>query len=476
VKSLPAPRQGISIPAHLSESEWQDLRTVIRQDAGIKLSEAKRVFLVSRLLKRLRATGAKTFREYFRIVTQKGCASDEHQRLINAVTTNKTDFFREPEHFEVLADWLKSASGHAARMRGVRVWCAASSTGEEPYTLAAVLKRNLTDSEWRRVSVLASDIDTAVLTTARRGVYTSSVVAPVESMWKAMMFVQGSGDRRNEYRVRRELREHVTFAQVNLNELAWDVAGTFDVVFCRNVLIYFDRATQERVVKRLLDIVDPAGLLFLGHSESINGMAIAAQGVAHAVYKHTNAAYCAPKGVIRQPSVAALRAAPLVQSAQQLQQGCAWRMLRDREPPLEVQLESACLLFMYSDGAGKGFVAVVERLRSADDALERTLQAAALGARQLLGDDPAKHIVKAKLIVSSGPLEFRDPVEQRFGATLNRNGIELVAFRHKPEAVTAIVSPATRKIQVQLVSSSVGSLGRAPTRHSTTTGATKGAS
>ncbi|HEY5957571.1 MAG TPA: protein-glutamate O-methyltransferase CheR [Polyangiaceae bacterium] len=463
MRSLPAPLTGNSIRTQLSESEWQDLRTVIRQDAGIKLSEAKRVFLVSRLLKRLRATGTKTFREYFRIVTQQGGASNEHQQLINAVTTNKTDFFREPEHFVVLADWLKSSIAQAAKTRGVRIWCAASSTGEEPYTIAAVLRNNLSAHEWARASVLASDIDTAVLATAHRGVYQSDAVQAIDRMWKTKMFVQGTGERHNEYRVCRDLREHVTFMQVNLNHSMWNVGSAFDIVFCRNVLIYFDRPMQERVVTRLLEKVNPEGLLFLGHSESINGMAVSAQAVAHAAYRHRDGTYRAPRGVKESHSVGAMRIPAIIPPASRPQHGLTGRMLRDIAKPLELQLDCAALVFIYNGDAGINFVAVVGLPDSPDAAVESILQSASIGIGQLRGESHSQRRLKAKIVIASGPLVFEEPVEQRFGAALHRKGVELAAFRHQPEALTAAVIPDTTRIRLRQTGPGIAGPGDAAT-------------
>jgi chemotaxis protein methyltransferase CheR len=273
-------------PPRLSESEWRDLSKFVHQSIGIKLSEAKRVFLVSRLLKRLRATGAHSFRDYFRLVQGSKAYSGEHQELVNAVTTNKTDFFREPEHFDVLARWLndKDPNIRQARANGLRVWCAAASTGEEPYTIAAVLRENLTAAEYDRVQFIASDIDTNVLEFARRGVYSKEAAESVEATHRMKMFVHGTGAYHDKYRVRRELRQKVQFVQLNLISPEWRVGKMFDLILCRNVLIYFDRPTQQQVVTRLLERIAPYGVLFLGHSESLNSLSIPAKSVAHAVY------------------------------------------------------------------------------------------------------------------------------------------------------------------------------------------------
>ena len=280
----------------LSESEWRDLSKFVHQAVGIKLSESKRVFLVSRLLKRLRATGARSFRDYFRMVQGTRECSGEHQLFVNAITTNKTDFFREPDHFVVLERWLNSnePSVQLARKNGLRIWCAAASTGEEPYSIAAVLREHLTEEEYERTRLVASDVDTHVLECARLGVYDKAAIEPVNKIYRTKMFVRGSGDYRDKFRVRRELRRKVQFVRQNLVAPNWTVGRVFDLIFCRNVLIYFDRPTQQRVVTRLLEHTEGYGLLFLGHSESLNSLSIRAKSIAHAVYSPANGRSQAP--------------------------------------------------------------------------------------------------------------------------------------------------------------------------------------
>jgi chemotaxis protein methyltransferase CheR len=291
----------------LNDAEWRDLSRLVYETVGIKLSDAKRIFLVSRLLKRLRATHTSTFREYFELLRESSSGSGgELQNFINAVTTNKTDFFREAEHFAILRTWLEDerTSLYRARSSGLRIWCAAASTGEEPYTIAAVLQDCLSATEFDRVTLVASDVDTQVLEVARRGVYKASVVESVANGFRARMFVQGRGAYREQFRIRRALREKVKFVQQNLVARNWIIGDQFDIVFCRNVLIYFDRATQQDIVERLLERTSRHGLLFLGHSESINGFSVSAKSVAHAVYsplrKHSIVPEIIPERSIRQ--------------------------------------------------------------------------------------------------------------------------------------------------------------------------------
>src|SRR5512133_2291499 len=271
----------------MTESEWQDLRALVHHVAGIRLSEAKRVFLASRLRKRLSATGSRSFRDYFQFVSRFGVELSEYQELVNAVTTNKTEFFREPEHFEILYRWIGQPTPRVekAKARGLRIWCTAASTGEEPYSIAAVLQAWLSKREWILSQVAASDIDTAVLGSARRAVYDESSVELVEPLWRGRMFVQGHDEYSRVYRIRRDLREHVHLFQQNLVLPQWEIHTRFDVIFCRNLLIYFDRATQDRVVRHLLQYLEPHGLFFVGAAESLNGLGLPLLSVAHSVYR-----------------------------------------------------------------------------------------------------------------------------------------------------------------------------------------------
>jgi chemotaxis protein methyltransferase CheR len=264
--------------AGMSDADFQYFRTLIHSQTGIWLGDQKRTMLVSRLSRRLRELNLTTFaayRDWLRDADPRGL---ELVQAINRVTTNKTDFFREPAHFTYLRDWLLRR-----RRPSVRIWCAASSTGEEPYTLAMTVAEVYgMDGTWQ---ILASDIDTEVLEAAGRGIFSEDRLTTLPAGYQKSYFLRGRGANSGLACVRPQLRRHVEFQRINLVGKDWPERETFDAVFCRNVLIYFDRPTQERVVNRLLLRLAPDGLLFLGHSENLHSMVETVESVAHTVYR-----------------------------------------------------------------------------------------------------------------------------------------------------------------------------------------------
>lgn len=273
----------------LTNSEWESLRGLVHETTGIALSNHKKVLLASRLGSRLKELQLASFREYYKRLTVGDPAGTERQAFINAITTNKTHFYREPNHFEVLSNWLKSNEPAIAeaRARGLRIWCAAASTGEEPYTIADVVRTNVSSADWNRTTIVASDVDTRVLAKAQEATYDIEPLAELAEPVRRRMFVKVSSPGQTKLQVQADLREHVKFTQLNLIEPTWAIQGPFDIVFCRNVLIYFDRSTQLDVVRRLCARLEPHGLLFLGHSEGLAGMELKLETVAHTVYKTT---------------------------------------------------------------------------------------------------------------------------------------------------------------------------------------------
>ena len=237
-----------------SAQDFHRVRDLIAAYAGIFLHERKQNMVYNRLARRLRATGQRSFREYLDAVEAFG--SPEREQFVNALTTNLTAFFREVHHFDMLV--AKARPGAV-----LRVWSSACSTGEEAYSAAIALR-----AAGRAATILATDIDTQALETARLGVY------PVEPLERPGMervrryFLKGSGPNAGLARVRPEIRDMVSFANRNLLGSDWPAGERFDAVFCRNVMIYFDRATQQRLLERLVGVLAPGGLLFLGHSES----------------------------------------------------------------------------------------------------------------------------------------------------------------------------------------------------------------
>jgi chemotaxis protein methyltransferase CheR len=255
----------------LRDDEFEAIRNFLYEETGIALGNAKRDMANSRLAKRLRHFGLHSFGEYLRRV-REGDPTGERQEFINCLTTNKTDFFREPHHFDVLRDTVIPRLRATGKKR-LRIWSAGCSTGEEPYTLAMTLAEHCPASEGWDVRVLASDIDTAVLASAERGVYDADRVGDVPPELLHRYFLRGTGAKAGKVAVRPGLSELITFRQINLIEEPWPVRARFDAIFCRNVVIYFDRATQRRLLTRFAEHLDPNGYLFMGHSENIHWMA-----------------------------------------------------------------------------------------------------------------------------------------------------------------------------------------------------------
>ncbi len=232
------------------------VRALISTYAGISLHERKQNMVYNRLSRRLRATGTPSFSEYLDWVEQP--ESDEREQFVNALTTNLTAFFRESHHFEMLV-----ARARAQKGAPLRVWSSACSTGEEAYSAALALKDAGCAGE-----VLATDIDTDALAVARSGIYRLVSLEPLSAEQLKRHFLKGTGANASQARVRPELREAVRFEFRNLLAPSWPQEARFDVVFCRNVMIYFDRPTQQQLLARFAQTLRPGGVLFLGHSES----------------------------------------------------------------------------------------------------------------------------------------------------------------------------------------------------------------
>jgi chemotaxis protein methyltransferase CheR len=250
-----------------SQRDFERVRQLIYTRAGISLNDSKQNMVYSRLSRRLRATGVDAFPEYLdRIESDSRFAATEVQEFVNALTTNLTSFFREAHHFPILSEFL---AAHAAGP-ALRLWCAAAATGEEPYSIAMTLLEALGANPSARL--LATDIDTNVLAQARRGVYRLGAVGACGEARQRRFFLRGKGVNEGMARVRPEVERLVDFAQLNLLQPSWEAqrgfATTLDVVFIRNVMIYFDKATQRRILDRIASVLRKGGLLFVGHSEN----------------------------------------------------------------------------------------------------------------------------------------------------------------------------------------------------------------
>jgi len=242
-------------------ADFECVRKLIHEHAGISLSDAKQDMVYSRLARRLRETRLKSFADYLALLERGD--KIEWEKFVNSLTTNLTSFFREAHHFPILAGHLQKLQGHSP----IRIWCCAASTGEEPYSIAMTVVETF-DSYNVPVTILASDLDTSVLASAAKGVYPPDRVERLSRERLSRFFVQGSGAQEGQFTVRPELRRLISFQRLNLLEPNWPLRAPLDVLFCRNVMIYFDKATQFRILSRFAPLMSDKGLLFAGHSES----------------------------------------------------------------------------------------------------------------------------------------------------------------------------------------------------------------
>lgn len=263
---------------HFTAQDFERIRKLIYERAGISLSPAKQDMVYSRLARRLRATGIRSFGEYLGRLERGDTV--EMEAFTNSLTTNLTAFFREPHHFPILAEHIRKLKGH----HPISLWCSAASTGEEPYSMAMTMV-DLFNSFTPPVHILATDLDTHVLQKAQQGVY------PVERLEKMpadkvkRFFLKGTGHNEGFARIRPELRDMITFRQINLLDESWPMRGPFDAIFCRNVMIYFDKKTQYDVLKKFVPLLHKDGLLFAGHSESFYHAADLFRSLGKTVYE-----------------------------------------------------------------------------------------------------------------------------------------------------------------------------------------------
>lgn len=271
----------------LTDSQFNRIRELVREHTGIALSDAKRQLVYGRLSRRLRALKLATFGEYIEML-ERGIAT-ELEEFINAITTNLTSFFREPHHFEYLAsDVLPQLVARDSGARRARIWCCAASSGEEPYSIAMVLREAAQVLNGFDIKLLATDLDSAVLATAEAGVYNAERLKSVSSARTSRFFQKGSGAQAGKFRVQDELRNLITFKQLNLMH-EWPLRGPFDAIFCRNVIIYFDKDTQRALFERMAALQRPGDILFLGHSESLYRVSDKYDLVGRTVYRRNAA-------------------------------------------------------------------------------------------------------------------------------------------------------------------------------------------
>jgi chemotaxis protein methyltransferase CheR len=285
--------------------EFKGLRALIHRETGIWLKDGKQVMLASRLSKRLRHHGMSDFAAYAAYVEKNQDGGQELAEMINCVTTNKTSFFREMHHFDFLAKTLvPQAEAGALRggSRSIRIWSAACSTGEEPYSIAISLLealkpgraaaslpagpiRPVTSPDGWQIEVVASDIDTTVLATAAQGIYGQESLGDVPAAMQNKYFLRGKEDMSGRVRVKKDLVRLIKFQRINLMDSQWMLEGPFDAIFFRNALIYFNQDTQEIFLRKMLRFLKPGGYLILGHSEHVPWLNDAAEAIGHTIHR-----------------------------------------------------------------------------------------------------------------------------------------------------------------------------------------------
>src|SRR5690242_18437574 len=270
-----------------SDADFRSLVVLARERTGISLSDSKRNLIYSRLSRRLRALGMTSFRAY-REYLNSADGEQEIESFINSISTNLTKFFRESHHFDHLRDRVALPFSQASSSKPgqrLRIWSAGCSTGEEPYTIAAVLRRAIPDVERQDVRILATDIDTEVLSKGANGEYPAASIDDVPENYRSLF--QPKGSRGTALVISDELKALISFRHLNLMEHPWPMRGLFDAIFCRNVMIYFDGPTKTALINRFVDQLKPNGWLYIGHSESLLGAHRNLSHVGRTIYRRT---------------------------------------------------------------------------------------------------------------------------------------------------------------------------------------------
>lgn len=269
----------------MSDKEFKRLSDFIHAEVGIKLPLSKKVMVEARLQKRLRMLGKAGYRDYFEFLFSAEGLDEELVHLIDVITTNTTEFFREPRHFEIMTEQtLPMWRGQHGTGRPFRLWSAGCSTGEEPYTLCIVLSEFASRFAGFRFNVMATDISTRVLAMAQSGIYPEERLAKMSMDLKRRYFLRSKDKAKRLVRVAPELRRIVDYRRLNFMD-SFAFPELMDTIFCRNVMIYFDRATQERLLQKFCTQLLPGGFLFIGHSESLTGMDLPLRQHAPTVYR-----------------------------------------------------------------------------------------------------------------------------------------------------------------------------------------------
>lgn len=272
----------------ISDSEFRLFRDLIYSQAGIHLAEVKKALLTGRLSRRLRQLGLSSFRQYYDHVMADR-SGQEMITLLDAIATNETHFFREPKQFEYLQNTLvpqwQAEADKGLRRKQLRIWSAACSSGEEPYSLAMLLLYLLPPESGWSIEIVATDISTRILDRARAGIWPLRRAENIPAHLLKKFMLRGTGSQEGNMKAGQEVRRVIQFGRLNLNDASYPLNGPFDAIFCRNVLIYFDQASRAAVVERMIALLGGDGHLFLGHAESLTGMQQRMKSVAPAVYR-----------------------------------------------------------------------------------------------------------------------------------------------------------------------------------------------
>ncbi|MHB1586914.1 MAG: CheR family methyltransferase [Acidiferrobacteraceae bacterium] len=269
----------------ITDGEFRRLSDLIRSHTGIVLSDHKRALMCSRLAKRLRHYGLNRYQDYYDLLMGSPAGEQELQAMINAITTHKTQFFRESHHFRFLFEHvLLPFRNQLRRCSPLRIWSAGTSSGEEAYSIAMTVREAIPDRPDPAVRILATDISTDTLRRAETGIYTMTLARQVPEVLLHRYFLKGQGLHDGQVSAKPELRSLIRFRHLNLMDNPWPLDSRFDVIFCRNVLIYFDQTTQRQLVSRFGSLLEPGGTLMLGHSEALHGWASDFRPVGHSIY------------------------------------------------------------------------------------------------------------------------------------------------------------------------------------------------
>lgn len=267
----------------LTQDDFQSIAFLLHDNVGISLSESKKHLVYNRLINRLRTKNLDHFKDYIRLLDDK--KSPEWIYFVNTLTTNLTSFFREPYHFDLLKQHIKSNLQGKDKHSPIKIWCSACSTGEEAYSIAMTLVDTF-GSMSPPVKILATDLNTDVLRSAKKGIYSNSGLENLTQHQKSKFFNYDHIEKK--YQVKKELKALISFKRLNLNTKQWPMSKQFDVIFCRNVMIYFDKQTQQTLLSKLADYLPIGGLLFVGHSESIPSNQIAFKLMGQTLYKRVS--------------------------------------------------------------------------------------------------------------------------------------------------------------------------------------------